>query len=230
MNAKLRQRVTNKFLRSEKSDAIEVNSRLLWTFQEDAYRLSSVLTWSELLKQDVHLCWTRFGWGGLDSKTLSLFTENKFHPGRTLAQELGIFLSKVHDRLANMLGPSLRYARWVPHSIADELKIQRVTTPIEMFLILQNRSQRILQELSPSMCPGSFSSIPKIGSGDWGTKIIQKRSCRKPSPKSTCSQSSRPLIENWLPDHGPLDNRYFCEIIITRLASVVFPDQVTWCK
>jgi hypothetical protein len=39
----------------------------------------------------------------IDSKMLSSFTENELHSVRTLAHELGIYLSKVHDRLVNML-------------------------------------------------------------------------------------------------------------------------------
>jgi DNA-binding Lrp family transcriptional regulator len=53
------------------------------------------------------LDWARAGRPQLDqvdSEILMLFTENKFHSVRTLAYELGISLSALHDRLANVFG------------------------------------------------------------------------------------------------------------------------------
>jgi AraC-like DNA-binding protein len=73
----------------------------------------------------------------IDSKSLSLFTENKFHSVRTLAQELGVSLSTVYDRLVTVLGFSLRHARLVLHLLIEELKAQRIATSVEIMLILQ---------------------------------------------------------------------------------------------
>jgi hypothetical protein len=50
-------------------------------------------------------------------------------------------LSTVHDRLVEVLGFSLRCARWVSHLLTEELNAQRVTTSIEMLLTLQNQKK-----------------------------------------------------------------------------------------
>jgi hypothetical protein len=70
----------------------------------------------------------------IDSRTLSLFTENGFHSVGTFAQELGISLSTVHNRLVSMLRLSLRHARWVPHLLPQQFKTQRVIASIETII------------------------------------------------------------------------------------------------
>jgi hypothetical protein len=75
----------------------------------------------------------------IDSKTVSLFSENGFHGVRALAQEVRVSLSTVWDRLANVLGFSSRHARRVPRVLTAELKVQRITRSIEMLRILQTQ-------------------------------------------------------------------------------------------
>jgi hypothetical protein len=57
----------------------------------------------------------------------------------------------------------------------------------------RRRSQWTLQELSPGISHGSFSSISEIASGDWGMKMLQKESHKRSSRRSTCWQSFGPL-------------------------------------
>jgi hypothetical protein len=144
MNAKLEQRVIMKSPWSEKTDPVEMHDRLIRTFQEDAYTISSVYEWIRAFKRgrtnvldELRAGRSRFD--HIDSKILSLFTENESHGVQTPAQELGVSLSTVSDRLVNVLGFSLRHARLVPHLFTEELKAQRIATSIEMRPILQTQ-------------------------------------------------------------------------------------------
>jgi hypothetical protein len=40
----------------------------------------------------------------------------------------------------------------------------------------------------------------------------------------------RPLVEKWLPEHGTFNSTYFCDVLVPRLTSSVFPDQGRQCK
>jgi hypothetical protein len=37
--------------------------------------------------------------------------------------------------------------------------------------------------------------------------------------------TTRPLVEDWSPTNASFNSSYFCEVIVPRLASAVFPDQ-----
>jgi hypothetical protein len=99
-----------------------------------------------------------------ESKTLSMFTENKFHSVRTLAQELGVSLSTAYDRLVNVLGFSSWRPRLVPHLLARQLKAERITTSIEMLRILQTRH------------PMNFAGVV-TGDESWFFSRVVPKSC-----------------------------------------------------
>jgi hypothetical protein len=90
MDAKLEQRVIIKLLSNEGADPIEIHSRLLRAFQEDAYMLSSVYEWIRAFKTgrrsvlDEHRA-GRPRLDHIDSKILSLLHENGFQSVRSLA-------------------------------------------------------------------------------------------------------------------------------------------------
>jgi hypothetical protein len=111
MDAKMGQRVIITFLSSEGVDAIEIHSRLLQVFQEDAYTISGVYEWIRAFKTgrtsvtDEHRAGKR-RLDHIDSKILSLFEQNGSHCVRSLAQELNVPLSTVHARLTDVLGCS----------------------------------------------------------------------------------------------------------------------------
>jgi AraC-like DNA-binding protein len=109
MKAKLEQHIATRFIWSEKRDAAEIHCRLLRAFQKDTSKLSSVYESTTAFKigRTSVLDEARARAPQLDhigSKILSLFTANEFHSVRTLAQELGISSSTVHNILVHLFG------------------------------------------------------------------------------------------------------------------------------
>jgi hypothetical protein len=119
MNAKLEEFVIMQFLWSAQRDAVEIHSRLVQAFQRDVYTFSSVYDLIRAFKTGrtsvLHADRAeRPRLDYIDSKILSLDTENEFHNVRAIAQERGISLSKMPDRWVNVLGLVARCAMGTP--------------------------------------------------------------------------------------------------------------------
>jgi transposase len=203
MHVTVKQRIISQFLWTEGADPVEIHSRLLHAFAEDAYTLSSVYEWIRAFRTgrtsvvDEHRS-GRPRLDHIDSKILSLFQENEFHSTRSLAQELGISVSTVYDRLLHVLGFSLRHLRWVPHLLTTELKNLKVTTSTEMLRILQDQERMNFNGTVTGDESWFFWSIREIISGDSVMKILRNGSHKKLTPKSIWSQSSGPYRDHWL--------------------------------
>jgi hypothetical protein len=94
MDAKLGQRAVMAFMWSEKTDPVKSYCRPARAFQVDAYAISSVHKWIGTFKTGRISVLDELRAGRpqldhIDSKILSLFTEDTFHSVRNLAQELG---------------------------------------------------------------------------------------------------------------------------------------------
>jgi hypothetical protein len=117
MDMKVEQHVIIKFLCGEGADHVERHSRLLNTFQEDAYTLSSIYEWIKAFQtsrtsvvDEYQSELPRLNY--IDSEILSLFQENEFHNTRSLAGAgAESFRKYLYDRLIHVLRFSLRHLR-----------------------------------------------------------------------------------------------------------------------
>jgi AraC-like DNA-binding protein len=160
-------------------------------------------------------------------RILSLFAENEFYSVRTLAQELGVSLSTVYDRLVNLFGFSLRHVRPVPYLFTGELKAQGISTSMEMLRILQtqkpmNLAAAITGDESWFFLEYSRNRVWRLGDENVPERVSQKISTRKHMLPVCCSPMGL-LVEEWLPEHDMFNSKYFCAASIPRLASSVFP-------
>jgi hypothetical protein len=200
-----------------------MHDRLLRAFQDDAYTISSVYEWIRVFRTERTIVldgrWAeRSRFHHIDSKSLSLFTENTFHSVGALAHELGLFLSTVYDRLVNVLGSSLRHARSVPHLLTEELKAQRISMSIEMLRILQaqelmNFAEGVTGDESLFFLEYSRNRVWRLGNENASERVSQKISTEKHMLTVFCSAIG-PLVEEWLSRHDTFNRTYFCEIII----------------
>jgi hypothetical protein len=162
---------------------------------------------------------------------LSLFAENEFHSVRTPAQELGVSLGTVYDRLVSVLGFSLRHTQPVPHLFTGELKAQGISTSIERLRILQtqkpmNFAVAITGNESWFFLEYSRNRVWRLGDENVPERVSQKISTQKHMFTVRCS-SMGPLVEEWLREQDTFNSTYFCATGIPCLASSVFPYQAT---
>jgi hypothetical protein len=95
MNVKLEQRIIMQFRWSEGTYPVEIHSRLLRAFQEDAYTLLSVSRLIGAFKTVHTNVLDKYRTGQprldyIDSKMLPLFHGDELYGVQTLAQELGV--------------------------------------------------------------------------------------------------------------------------------------------
>jgi hypothetical protein len=122
--------------------------------------------------------------GHIDSKTVSLFTENGFHGIQTLAQELGVSVSTVYDRWVNVLGFLLEDTPWVPYLLTEQLKAQRIATSIKMLRILRtqepmNFTRVVTGDESWFFLEYSRNRVWRLGDENASERVSQKISSEK---------------------------------------------------
>jgi hypothetical protein len=124
--------------------------------------------------------------------------------------------------------------KFVTHIHAGSTELQFCL--LKHWVVLARRFPTVFKSQLPHFCV-NFSDGPTVPrakfellqittDGTFAREVIETTARPVLREKPFTIQMGIKLIR----DHDAFNSRYFCEVIILHLTSVVFPDQVTWCK